>query len=80
MFISFSGIFFSSCSERSMEGKIVFTQVKGDLKDIDYKTGKSDKKYHYQLNNYAQAIEKLGHKVSKKLLIYIRESIVIEEV
>ena len=41
MFISFSGIFFSSCSERSMEGKIVFTQVEGDLKDLDYKTGNS---------------------------------------
>ena len=47
---------------------------------IDYKTGKSDKKYHYQLNNYAEVIEKLGHRVSKKLLIYIRENIVIEEV
>ena len=47
---------------------------------IDYKTGKPEKKYHYQLNNYAQTIEKLGFKVIKKLLVYIRETIVIEHV
>ncbi|HHC79139.1 MAG TPA: hypothetical protein ENK46_04600 [Flavobacteriia bacterium] len=47
---------------------------------IDYKTGKPERKYHYQLNNYAQTIEKLGFKVIKKLLVYIRETIVIEHV
>ncbi len=47
---------------------------------IDYKTGKFDKKYHHQLNNYAQSIEQLGYKVIKKLLVYVGEKIVVEEV
>lgn len=34
-------IFFSSCKERSIEGMIIFTQVLGELKDIDYSTGNS---------------------------------------
>lgn len=41
MVITCSGIFFSSCKERSMEGMIVFTQVAGDLQDINYLTGNS---------------------------------------
>lgn len=36
-----SCIFFSSCKERSMEGMIIFTQVSGELKDIDYINGNS---------------------------------------
>jgi ATP-dependent exoDNAse (exonuclease V) beta subunit len=47
---------------------------------IDYKTGKSDKKYHHQLDNYAKVIEQLGYKVTKKLLVYISEIILVEEV
>jgi ATP-dependent exoDNAse (exonuclease V) beta subunit len=47
---------------------------------IDYKTGKPDRKYYHQLNNYAQSIEQLGYKVTKKLLVYIGEVIVVEEV
>lgn len=39
--ISWCSIFFSSCKERSMEGMIVFTQVTGDLQDINYTTGDS---------------------------------------
>ena len=47
---------------------------------IDYKTGKPDKKYHFQLEKYAQIIELLGHKVIKKVLVYISDDIEIEEV
>ena len=47
---------------------------------IDYKTGKPDRKYYHQLNNYAQSIEQLGYKVTKKLLVYIGEKIDVEEV
>ncbi len=47
---------------------------------IDYKTGKPDRKYYHQLNNYAQSIEQLGYKVIKKLLVYVGEVIVVEEV
>ncbi|MCF6347696.1 MAG: UvrD-helicase domain-containing protein [Flavobacteriaceae bacterium] len=47
---------------------------------IDYKTGKPDRKYYHQLNNYARSIEQLGYKVIKKLLVYVGEVIVVEEV
>ena len=53
---------------------------KNEVVIIDYKTGKSDKKYHHQLTNYATVIEQLGYKVIKKLLVYIGETIRIEEV
>lgn len=39
--ISCSAIFFLSCNERLKEGTIVFTQVAGDLQDINYITGNS---------------------------------------
>ena len=41
MVMSFSVVFLPSCNKRSMEGMIVFTQVKGDLQEINYKTGDS---------------------------------------
>jgi ATP-dependent exoDNAse (exonuclease V) beta subunit len=47
---------------------------------IDYKTGRPDKKYHDQLNNYGSIIERLGYKVIKKLLVYLGENVVIEKV
>ena len=47
---------------------------------IDYKTGKSDKKHHQQLENYAVTIQQLGFSVKKKLLVYISDSVKIEEV
>ncbi len=47
---------------------------------IDYKTGKSDKKYYNQLQNYGSTIEQLGYKVLKKILVYVGEKVVVEEV
>jgi ATP-dependent exoDNAse (exonuclease V) beta subunit len=47
---------------------------------IDYKTGKPDKKYHFQLEKYAKTIHQLGYNVKKKLLVYISDNIQIEEV
>jgi ATP-dependent exoDNAse (exonuclease V) beta subunit len=47
---------------------------------IDYKTGKSDTKYHTQINNYAQVLEELNFKIDKKLLVYINDEIIVEEV
>ena len=57
--------------------------VVNDIKEviiIDYKTGKSDKKYHHQINNYSRIIEEIGYIVVKKLLVYLGEAIVIEKV
>ena len=41
MAIGSSGIFFSSCTEKAMDGMIIFTQVAGKVKDINYVTGAS---------------------------------------
>jgi len=41
---------------------------------LDYKTGLHQAKYQLQLENYQQAIEKMGYKVIKKALIYIGET------
>jgi ATP-dependent exoDNAse (exonuclease V) beta subunit len=42
---------------------------------LDYKTGSHNPKYQMQLENYQNAIEKMGYKVTKKALIYIGEEI-----
>jgi ATP-dependent exoDNAse (exonuclease V) beta subunit len=42
---------------------------------LDYKTGTHNPKYQVQLENYQNAIEKMGYKVTKKALIYIGEEI-----
>lgn len=47
---------------------------------IDYKTGKYDKKYHDQINNYAKTLENLDFEIEKKLLVYINDQILVEEV
>jgi ATP-dependent exoDNAse (exonuclease V) beta subunit len=44
---------------------------------LDYKTGVHNVKYQQQLDNYQDAIEKMGYKVVKKALIYIGKEIVI---
>ena len=38
---------------------------------LDYKTGVHNVKYQQQLDNYQEAIEKMGYKVVKKVLVYI---------
>lgn len=47
---------------------------------IDYKTGKEDNKYKQQLQLYQDALENMFFKVEKKLLVYINETILVEEV
>jgi ATP-dependent exoDNAse (exonuclease V) beta subunit len=42
---------------------------------LDYKTGTHNQKYKLQLENYQNAIEKMGLKVTKKALVYIGEEI-----
>ena len=42
---------------------------------LDYKTGVHHNKYALQLENYQNAIEKMGYQVVKKSLIYIGEQI-----
>jgi len=47
---------------------------------IDYKTGKPSKSYHQQLLRYERVLKSMNFKVAKKLLIYINEEILVEEV
>ena len=42
---------------------------------LDYKTGAHQSKYQLQLENYQNAIEKMGYQVTKKALVYIGEKI-----
>ncbi|WP_284651153.1 UvrD-helicase domain-containing protein [Flavobacterium terrisoli] len=44
---------------------------------LDYKTGAHQAKYTTQLENYQNAIEKMGFKVTKKALVYIGETLEI---
>ena len=51
-----------------------------DVIVIDYKTGKPDKKYHQQLLKYAHVLKTIGYSVSRKILVYIDNEIIVEEV
>jgi ATP-dependent exoDNAse (exonuclease V) beta subunit len=42
---------------------------------LDYKTGSHQPKYQLQLENYQNAIEQMGFKVTKKALVYIGETL-----
>ncbi len=59
--------------------RLVFNQ-ENEVVIIDYKTGKSSKVYHQQLLRYARVLQTMNFKVQKKLLIYIDEEILVEEV
>lgn len=42
----------------------------GEIIITDYKTGKYIKKHETQINSYEEALQEMGYKISKKLLIY----------
>lgn len=44
---------------------------------LDYKTGEPLPKHRQQIENYALAIQEMGHQVTKKVLVYIGEEIKI---
>lgn len=46
---------------------------------IDYKTGALKEEHYHQVENYAEALRSLNYTVEKKILIYINESIIVEE-
>ena len=66
-------------SEIIIPDRLVFTS-KTEVVIIDYKTGKSSKKYHQQLLQYQNVLKSMGFVVIKRLLIYINEEITIEEI
>ncbi len=46
---------------------------------IDYKTGLPNPKYQEQLNDYQEALNQIGYKTIKKILIYTNENITVVE-
>jgi predicted Ser/Thr protein kinase len=54
--------------------KMVITN-KNEMYLLDYKTGEIQTKYQQQLENYQDAVEKMGFKVTRKALVYIGETI-----
>ena len=44
---------------------------------LDYKTGAKNEKYRHQIENYAEAIQEMNLKVTRKTLVYIGENIEI---
>ena len=65
-------------------GKIIIPDRLVVFKDstaviIDYKTGDSYDKHEAQLENYSKIIEKMGFKVTKKILVYINASLQVKE-
>ncbi|WP_140485581.1 UvrD-helicase domain-containing protein [Flavobacterium sp. GSA192] len=54
--------------------RMVITQEKAVFL-LDYKTGIPNAKYNRQLEDYQYAIEQMGFKVQKKVLVYISEDI-----
>ncbi|MDD3721757.1 MAG: UvrD-helicase domain-containing protein [Lutibacter sp.] len=58
--------------------RLIFNDNKVTI--IDYKTGKFDEKHRCQINTYASALENLNYSIEKKLLVYITDEILIEEV
>ncbi len=58
--------------------RLIFNDNKVSV--LDYKTGKPEDKHRHQINAYALALENLNYSIEKKLLVYITDEILIEEV
>jgi ATP-dependent exoDNAse (exonuclease V) beta subunit len=54
--------------------RMVLTKL-NEIYLLDYKTGTHQTKYQLQLENYQNAIEKMGFKVTKKALVYIGDTL-----
>ena len=47
---------------------------------IDYKTGKKDLEHHTQVQHYANAVKELSNKEIRAYLVYLEETIEVEQV
>lgn len=59
--------------------RLVFTDKK-DLVIIDYKTGNQSKEHHQQLLKYERVLKSMNFNVSKKILIYLNDPMVVLEI
>lgn len=58
--------------------RIVFNS-RQDIAIIDYKTGLLNPKHKEQLYEYQNVLEEMGFKVTKRILVYINDGIVVKE-
>ena len=58
--------------------RLVFHKNK-NVSIIDYKTGVSKKEHYLQIENYARILQSLDYSIQKKVLVYINETMTIEE-
>ena len=58
----------------------IIINPKNQVVIIDYKTGKKDKKHQQQLISYQDILEMMNFKVIKKYLVYINDTVEVEEV
>ena len=65
--------------QKIIPDRLVFNK-NNEVTIIDYKTGTPLKKHHQQVLKYAQVLNSMNFKVIKKLLIYIGETILVEEI
>lgn len=66
----------------TLNGSIIPDRLVIDKKNvaiIDYKTGKPSKKHYKQIESYGKALKEMNFKVEKKLLIYINDKVLVEE-
>lgn len=59
--------------------RLIFNQ-KNEVVIVDYKTGKPSKTHHQQLLKYERVLKSMNIEVLKKILVYINEEILVEEV
>jgi RecB family exonuclease len=59
--------------------RLVFNS-KNEVTIIDYKTGAPSKSDHQQLVQYEKVLKSMNFNVLKKLLVYLNDKILIEEV
>lgn len=68
----------SNTNEIMIPDRLAF--INNHVTIIDYKTGKPEKKHQHQLNSYANVLKQMNFIIEKKLLVYIDNEILIEEV
>jgi ATP-dependent exoDNAse (exonuclease V) beta subunit len=66
-----------SKNKRIVRPDRMIVNSKNEMVIIDYKTGTEDKKHMQQLHDYQNIIEEMSYKVTKKILVYINETIKI---
>lgn len=47
---------------------------------IDYKTGKKEEKYKYQIEQYASVLRSMGFVVTQKLIVYLGKDIIVDKI